>query len=66
MIVFVDDVDRHFSAVRDAGAGALHRPTDKPWGLRQYIVLDPEGHMWEFSQHLRDVPAREWGAELRG
>jgi uncharacterized glyoxalase superfamily protein PhnB len=66
MIVFVDDVDGHFSAVREAGWEALHRPADKPWGLRQYIVLDQEGHMWEFSQHLRDVPAWDWGAELRG
>jgi PhnB protein len=38
---------------------------DKPWGLRQYLVRDPEGHMWEFSQHVRDVPAQDWGAEVR-
>lgn len=65
VIVFVDDVDRHFAAVEEARVEALHKPTDKPWGLRQYIVRDPEGHMWEFSQHMRDVPAQDWGAETR-
>lgn len=66
VIVFVDDVDRHFAAVEAAGAATLHRPVDKPWGLRQYLVTDPEGHLWEFSQHVRDVPAGDWGAQLNG
>jgi len=65
VIVFVEDIDRHFAAVDEAGVEALHRPADKPWGLRQYLVKDPEGHMWEFSQHVRDVPAQDWGAEMR-
>ena len=63
VIVFVDDVDGHFAAVERAGVGTVHRPTDKPWGLRQYLVKDREGHLWEFSQHVRDVPARDWGAQ---
>jgi PhnB protein len=65
VIVFVDDVDRHFAAVEEAGVETLHKPTDKPWGLRQYLVKDHEGHMWEFSQHVEDVPSQEWGAEIR-
>jgi uncharacterized glyoxalase superfamily protein PhnB len=65
VIVFVDDVDRHFAAVEEAGVETLHEPTDKPWGLRQYLVKDCEGHLWEFSQHVRDVPAQEWGAVMR-
>ncbi len=39
-------------------------PEDRPWGLRQYIAQDLDGHRWEFSQFLRDVPAAEWGATL--
>lgn len=65
VIVFVDDIDRHFAAVEKAGVETLHRPADKPWGLRQYLVKDPEGHMWEFSQHVRDVSAGDWGAQSR-
>ena len=66
VIVFVDDVDGHYAAVERAGVDTVHRPTDKPWGLRQYLVKDREGHLWEFSQHVRDVPARDWGAQTTG
>lgn len=65
LIVFVDDVDRHFAAVDEAGVEAVHGPVDKPWGLRQYLVKDLEGHLWEFTQHVRDVAPQDWGAELR-
>ncbi|MFB9235746.1 VOC family protein [Plantactinospora siamensis] len=65
VIVLVDDVDRHFAAVTGAGVETLHEPTDKPWGLRQYLVHDREGHLWEFSQHVREVPPRDWGAQAR-
>ncbi|RJL27225.1 VOC family protein [Bailinhaonella thermotolerans] len=65
MIVYVDDVDRHFKQAVAAGAEPAHEPVDKPWGLRQYLVRDPEGHVWEFTRHVRDVPPEDWGAELR-
>lgn len=65
VIAFTDDVDGHFAAALEAGARTLHKPMDKPWGLRQYLALDHEGHMWEFSQHVRDVPPQEWGAQMR-
>lgn len=64
VIVFVQDVDRHFSDAEKADARVVHRPADKPWGLRQYLAKDLEGHMWEFAQHVRDVPPAEWGAQL--
>lgn len=65
VIVFVDDVDRHYAAVERSGVEAVHPPTTKPWGLRQYMVKDREGHLWEFSEHVRDVPAQDWGARSR-
>ena len=65
VIVFVDDVDRHFAAVERSGGRTEHPPTTKPWGLRQYMVKDREGHLWEFSQHVRDVAAEDWGAHTR-
>lgn len=66
VIVYTGDVDRHFAAVEKSGAAALHKPVDKPWGLRQYLVRDHEGHMWEFTQHVRDVPPEDWGARVAG
>lgn len=62
VIVWVRDVDRHFAHAAAAGADIEQPPTDKPWGLRQYLVRDLEGHLWEFTRHLRDVPAPDWGA----
>lgn len=66
VIVYVDDVDSHFAAVAEAGVETLHKPVDKPWGLRQYLVKDHEGHMWEFTQHVRDIPPQDWGALIAG
>jgi uncharacterized glyoxalase superfamily protein PhnB len=65
LVVFVDDVDEHFATVEDAGVKVVHPPVDKPWGLRQYLVKDPAGHLWEFSQHVRSVAPEEWGAQVR-
>jgi uncharacterized glyoxalase superfamily protein PhnB len=58
----VDDVDAHFERARVAGAEILAGPEDKPWGLRQYVAEDPEGHRWEFSQHVREVRPEDCGA----
>jgi uncharacterized glyoxalase superfamily protein PhnB len=61
-IVFVDDVEAHLQHTVSAGGLATTDPTDKPEGLREYDAIDPEGNVWTFSQHLRDVEAGEWGA----
>ena len=58
----VDDVDAHADGARRAGATLLTEPTDQPWGLRTYAVIDPEGQHWQFAQLLRDVEPEEWGA----
>ena len=62
IIVWVPDVDEHFARSTAAGAHIVQPLMDKPWGLRQYLVRDLEGHLWEFTQHVRDVPPHEWGA----
>jgi uncharacterized glyoxalase superfamily protein PhnB len=64
IVVLVDDVDRHYHHARAAGAVIIAEPEDKPWGLRQYMAEDLEGHRWEFSQFLGHVPAAAWGATL--
>ncbi|MGI8771752.1 MAG: VOC family protein [Acidobacteriaceae bacterium] len=64
LVLLVDDVDAHYRQAHAAGAKVLAEPANQPWGLRQYSAEDPEGHRWEFSQHLRDVPPAEWGAQL--
>jgi PhnB protein len=46
---------------RAVGAGAtVHQPLqDMFWGDRHGQVIDPFGHRWGISQHLRDVPLEE-------
>jgi uncharacterized glyoxalase superfamily protein PhnB len=63
VLVSVGDVDGHFERARAAGATILREPEDQPFGDRLYTVEDLEGHRWMFSQHVRDVPAEEWGAQ---
>lgn len=53
--VYVDDVDAHFAQARDAGATILEEPTDQFYGDRRYGAEDPEGHVWYFATHVRDV-----------
>lgn len=62
LIFFLRDVDEHFRRSKAAGALILSEPKDKPWGLRQYLALDLEGHAWEFSQHVHDAAPETWGA----
>jgi len=55
LYVYVDDVDKHFRTAREAGAEILEEPTDQFYGDRRYGATDPEGHLWYFAQHVRDV-----------
>ena len=65
-LVFVADVDAVVDRAAAAGGSVVDAPTDQPWGLRQAIVRDPEGYLWEPAQHLRDVEVETWGAQLLG
>jgi uncharacterized glyoxalase superfamily protein PhnB len=53
--VYVDDVDKHFEVAKAAGAHILSEPADQFYGDRTYGAEDPEGHQWNFAQHVRDV-----------
>ena len=65
-LVFVDDLDERMARVNGCGGSVLEPPTDQPWGLRQAVVRDPEGYIWELSKHTRDVAPADWGAVLTG
>jgi uncharacterized glyoxalase superfamily protein PhnB len=60
--VHVDDVDRHYERSKAYGAIIVKGPMNMPFGERQYTALDPGGHRWTFSQHVKDVAPEEWGA----
>ena len=45
-----------------AGAVIRRKPEDKPYGTIQYSAEDPEGHLWLFSEQVRE-PTPEWAVE---
>ena len=62
LMLYIDDADAHCARARAAGA----RITDEPsvhdygndyWADRSYGALDPENHMWWFTQRIRDPGA---------
>ena len=57
--IYVDDVDGHFERAQAAGATIVAPPEDKFYGDRAYLAEDPEGHQWNFAEHVRDVSAEE-------
>jgi uncharacterized glyoxalase superfamily protein PhnB len=63
-MVFVDNVDEHYEKVKALGARIIEELFDTEYGERQYTVQDPEGHVWMFAKHVRDVSPDSWGAKL--
>jgi uncharacterized glyoxalase superfamily protein PhnB len=41
----VSDVDAATAAARQAGAEVIDAPADQPWGERQSVLTDPDGHV---------------------
>ena len=58
MMVYVDDVEAHCRRARAKGAVIVSEPAthdygDDYWADRSYGAIDPEGHLWWFSQRIR-------------
>ena len=57
-------IDAHCARARTAGATILAEPEDQFYGDRIYRAADLEGHVWTFSQHVRDVGKEEAEAAI--
>ena len=64
VMVYVDDVDEHYENAKAAGAEITEEITDQFYGDRSYRTVDPEGHQWVFTQHIRDVSPEELEAAV--
>src|SRR5258706_5371067 len=53
--MYVGDADAHCRKARTAGAEILAEPMDTAWGDRIYCAVDPEGQLWCFATHTREV-----------
>ena len=55
-------LDAHCERARAAGARITAEPQDQFYGARTYRAMDPEGHIWNFSQEVRVVSEEEMEA----
>ncbi len=49
--VVVDDVASHAERARAAGAEIVIEPEEQDYGGSNYVVRDPEGHIWSFGNY---------------
>ena len=54
-----EGLDAHCERARAAGAIITQEPEDQFYGARTYRARDLEGHVWNFSQTVRVVPAED-------
>lgn len=54
----VRDVDAEVARLADAGVEVVEGPVDKPWGLREARVLDPDGLLLVLVSVPDDHPLR--------
>ena len=47
-----EDLDGLFEAYRRAGVTIVAEPTDQPWGLRDFRIRDPDGHVHCFAAEI--------------
>ena len=62
--LFVEDLEARLQKARQAGFKVREEINEPIYGERQFVVEDPEGHVWMFSEHVKDVEPTEWGAIL--
>jgi PhnB protein len=58
--VYVDDVAAACQRAVEAGGSILDEPGERPWGVRQAVVVDPGAQRWVLSQHMRDSDPADW------
>ena len=61
--LYVDDVDAHCVKATAAGATIVDQPKlhdygEDYWADRSYGAADPEGHLWWFTQRIRNPQSR--------
>jgi uncharacterized glyoxalase superfamily protein PhnB len=58
--VFVDDVGTASAAALEAGGSIIEAAVDRPWGVRQAVVADPEGQRWVLCRYLGESDPAAW------
>jgi len=63
MHLLVEDVEAWWRHVRGAGIAAkygvtVEPPADRPWGIRDFVVVDPTGVLWRIGQNIKGSATR--------
>ena len=53
--VHVDDVHAHYERAKAAGAEIVVALEETPYGSREYVARDLEGHLWSFGSYAPDI-----------
>jgi predicted enzyme related to lactoylglutathione lyase len=53
LIYEVNDVDAEYARLNALGIVCRSAPTDKPWGVRSFMIEDPTGNLISFVKDLR-------------
>ena len=59
LVIYVKDVDHVFEQAIAAGARVDDPVKDKPYGDRSGNIIDPFGHRWMITTHIKDVSSKE-------
>jgi catechol 2,3-dioxygenase-like lactoylglutathione lyase family enzyme len=51
--IYIDGIDQYYEEVVARGAEPFSKPSDKPWGLREFGLRTVDGHRITFGQPLR-------------
>lgn len=51
LCVFVESVDELYETCVKAGLTILMPPTNEPWGMREFHLQHPDGHVFRLGQH---------------
>ena len=50
--LIVESTDDYYAEVQSNGAGILHAPEDKPWGMREFGIRTIDGHRIMIGERL--------------
>lgn len=51
--IFCDDVDDYYAEITEKGAKAQAEPKDYEYGMRDFVVEDPDGNLVGFGQEVK-------------
>ncbi len=59
LVLYVEDIDAVFKKAVTAGAKVTMPLEDAFWGDRSGSIVDPFGHRWMISKHIKDMSDEE-------